>query len=605
MVVKVGSLGEKTKAEVRASATRLLELTGWLGHLYGVTLPVPDFAESSSLKQFCSGLLEPGHQEHPWWHHIRHLPLRERLTISGSLFLFRKVLPGKPPNILEWKKKMGISKPPLPDGYARHIHRTVDELFPVGWDKGWKRKVYNTTLRTTACLESCRGSGGCRGLIQEEKINRTEFCESLLSKYKRKNLSVSKVRVSNVITAGKVRTVTINSMDMAYLGPLHDLMYDHISQFPWLLRGEATPTSFKDFVRSEGEVFVSGDYESATDNLSPEGAKLILEAILRKCSRVPHFLREAAVDTLSCQTTDGFHVPGQLMGNALCFPLLCLQNYIAFKWSVARDVPVRINGDDIVFRATVKEYERWAEGVSASGLVLSRGKTMVDHRFFSLNSAFFTSGSVHVKEAPVIRSTCFFTPLEDVLSLGGRLNTLRRFSVPRRNFLQAELLRKFSSRIYHSQSSLRRGLGCRVSAAVLKKADLYLREVFYSRLDSRFDPVRRKANIGYFSESIPDGWTCVRSTAPVNQEVQRQFVRELVAAAWQPTMIGPEVPVRIISGRIAYVSPIRSRRVQRLMRLSRYAVRDLDPQLLPREKKGMKARWVRDSECPTFVKANG
>jgi hypothetical protein len=38
------------------------------------------------------------------------------------------------------------------------------------------------------------------------------------------------------------------------------LMYDHLSRFPWLLRGDAKTRKFREFVHVPGEVFVSGDY---------------------------------------------------------------------------------------------------------------------------------------------------------------------------------------------------------------------------------------------------------------------------------------------------------------------------------------------------------
>jgi hypothetical protein len=51
---------------------------------------------------------------------------------------------------------------------------------------------------------------------------------------------------------------------------------------------------------------------------------------------------------------------GHLMGNLLCFVLLCLENYCAFRWVFGPEVPVRINGDDIVFRAKEEDYKKWA-----------------------------------------------------------------------------------------------------------------------------------------------------------------------------------------------------------------------------------------------------
>jgi len=64
-------------------------------------------------------------------------------------------------------------------------------------------------------------------------------------------------------------------------------------------------------------------------------------------------------------------VGGQLMGSLLSFPLLCLQNYIAFRWVFPASVPVKINGDDIVFRSTLDQFDRWSAVVGQLGLRLS------------------------------------------------------------------------------------------------------------------------------------------------------------------------------------------------------------------------------------------
>lgn len=95
------------------------------------------------------------------------------------------------------------------------------------------------------------------------------------------------------------------------------------------------------------------------------------------------------------------------MGSLLSFPLLCLQNYIAFRFFVSEeecpDDHVRINGDDIVYRAKRHIIERWMGGVASLGLELSSGKTFLDGNFFSLNSTYFWACKGYVKALPVVR----------------------------------------------------------------------------------------------------------------------------------------------------------------------------------------------------------
>jgi hypothetical protein len=75
-------------------------------------------------------------------------------------------------------------------------------------------------------------------------------------------------------------------------------MYNHLSMFPWLLRGEAKASRFKEFGTRDGEIFVSGDYESATDNLNGNLQREILDLILSQTTSVPKGILESAPSML-------------------------------------------------------------------------------------------------------------------------------------------------------------------------------------------------------------------------------------------------------------------------------------------------------------------
>jgi len=83
---------------------------------------------------------------------------------------------------------------------------------------------------------------------------------------------------------------------------------------------------------------------------------------------------------------------GQMMGSYLSFPFLCLQNYLAFRWSlhcagVKGPVPVIINGDDILFQQPTPEFHlSWRRVVGEVGLVVEETKTSVSREYGSLNS---------------------------------------------------------------------------------------------------------------------------------------------------------------------------------------------------------------------------
>lgn len=574
------------------------ELCGWLSRLYAIELPVPPFESVKMVKQFCSGLLDPSTPPHPWRPVLAKIPLRERLSVSGSLFLFRKRLPSPRPNIRDYIKDMSVPSPDPPDGYIAFVKEQVGRLFPFGWDRRWSSYVKTTTVSTSSTLEAGRGEGGGRCMIGNGFSTREEFCDSVLQKHSSWRPRVGKARVAAVLTGGKWRRISVNSVDMTALAPVHQIVYDRLSEEEWMLRGDAKARRFASFVKKEGEIFVSGDYESATDNLNQEVSQIILGTILRNCVRIPPLIREASMDTLSCSlfaAGDSFAVPvkrGTLMGNALSFPLLCLNNYLAFKYLVPRDVPVKINGDDIVFRSTRSEFDRWSAGVEDFGLKLSLGKTMVHDRAFSLNSTFFTSSPVRVRLAPVIRSTSFFSPVEDPHSLAGRFDTIRGFDPKRRSFLGAVLLRKHRKAIWWTQRSVRNGLGIRVNDDALRSSGLWRREWFYTTLPR--EPPLPKLLDGWVLKSIPDGWARVPWWGPVNMDSQRQFYREVVETAWNPVRDeAKDTSVR--EGTIPYRDPL-DRRGMRLLGWTRFGAyrrwlfssRPYIPQGVPGKK-----RWVK------------
>jgi hypothetical protein len=196
---------------------------------------------------------------------------------------------------------------------------------------------------------------------------------------------------------------------------LHKVLYDIISKKDWLLRGDADIAKFRAFLRLGGTYFCSGDYASATDNLPISVAERILHNFFARANvaqSLPTWLPQFALRSLRTEILDSEgqshqHERGQLMGSLLSFPLLCIQNYVAFRYFVSReevpDTLVKINGDDIVFRGRLETIDRWKAGVGTLGLELSSGKTFVDRNFFSLNSTYFWALRDRVELLPVVR----------------------------------------------------------------------------------------------------------------------------------------------------------------------------------------------------------
>jgi hypothetical protein len=298
-----------------------------------------------------------------------------------------------------------------------------------------------------------------------------------------------RVRVMSVRDGCKLRVVTCASWTQAALKPLHDVVYDHLSRQDWLLRGDATKKEFSSFTAKDGEVFVSGDYESATDSISIVLYRRLLTTLSATSRVVPpsvwKLARDRSRSILEFRRKDGELVSaeqarGQLMGNFLSFPMLCLSNYLTFLWSVRRRVPVKINGDDIVFRCTREEASAWRKGVAVSGLTLSEGKTLEDTEFFSLNSTMFRGCKKGVRAVPFVRSKCLFHCPETPSAVVGQFRSLcPGLNGVQRRAVQVSFLRSWNRVVWVSQRSLIRDFGLRIPVCVLRQTRLWAREVFY------------------------------------------------------------------------------------------------------------------------------
>jgi hypothetical protein len=225
---------------------------------------------------------------------------------------------------------------------------------------------------------------------------------------------------------------------------------------------------------------------------------------------------------------------GQLMGNLTSFPLLCLVNYITFRYCVRREgVPVRINGDDIVFRALPAEVERWERGVAKGGLTLSKGKTLKDPRFFTLNSALFEGGTKKTRSVGFLRPRALWKDQrigEAILSMNSRFYSFAVGMGRERTRLAREFFVGCQSKAIHaSRRSLTRGLGLSVDQGILRSQGLWHRELFY--LEQAVEPPLPCLVKG----GVPDGFVQVSKHHIPPDTVREQealFQERLVSWAW-------------------------------------------------------------------------
>jgi hypothetical protein len=188
---------------------------------------------------------------------------------------------------------------------------------------------------------------------------------------------------------------------------------------------------------------------------------------------------------------------------------------------------------------------------------LSRGKTLVSDKFFSLNSSFFWSRPEKApRPVPVTRVSCFSKQFEDWGSLSGSFRSFTRgYHGAARVAASVFFLKKFRAKILQAGRSVVRGLGIPAHPNELALAGLWRRELWYfdsvPESEDCLPPSPSRLRWG----SVPPGWkrVPVGSVAllgevkfvkegeplpppPVSSsatdDLQRCFWSELVARTW-------------------------------------------------------------------------
>ncbi|QKI79843.1 RNA-dependent RNA polymerase [Erysiphe necator associated ourmia-like virus 13] len=314
----------------------------------------------------------------------------------------------------------GFARPArsLPSGYLAFLEKETRRLFPKGWDVGlYEESVLSCSPGLSGTVDSIRSHGGCQS---DWRGKHSEFLDGALNGYYPGGIERC-AELMVVQSAGKPRPLTKFSGETLLLKPLHTSIYDRLRRCRWLSVGDVTDASLAraGFRKEDGEVLTSGDYKSATDQLSIEAAERILGTLLSNSACVPAGLQQEALKILRPTLFHEKLAPegieprvGQMMGSFLSFPLLCLQNRFAFLWAMrsgglspaaAEKVPCLINGDDILFSSTPRVSEGWMKLVGDLGLEVERTKTSVAAEFGSLNSTLFRWAGVHLRVVPTLR----------------------------------------------------------------------------------------------------------------------------------------------------------------------------------------------------------
>jgi len=247
----------------------------------------------------------------------------------------------------------------------------------------------------------------------------------------------------------KIRTITIADGPATAAGSSFQSQWHQVMRnlTPFQLIGGKKVMDCVDRFPFDGTPFVSGDYSAATDRVNIKATELVFHELTKHMALDPELRRRLRDSLLSAQVSyEGtlnsfkkkipkqlyeelvFDLPhgfqqtnGQLMGNVLSFPILCIINLASwlishYKLKTVNDThlrtqnvltqgltrgyftrselnafPVLINGDDILFQAEPELYESWRRNLPPLGFKLSVGKNYYSDKFFTVNSELYSA----------------------------------------------------------------------------------------------------------------------------------------------------------------------------------------------------------------------
>lgn len=415
----------RTTLVVKRATTSVMALFEGLS-IPPLTLPVVENCSSlyKAVKQYLSIEVSPEPEIQMAFQSIKKLLPDACKCMRGSM-------------LSDLRTRLTRSPPQLDPAYLSHCKLVLSEIFTEGWDKSWNAKTRSFSPSLGSSVGSSRRDGGQLAALAVE--GRDAFLESLY-------LPKGELRGELLLvdSSGKPRPLTRFEHSSAALRPLHGLLYDQLSKKEWLLRGDLTTEKMWEAgFREKGGALVSGDYVSASDNLPIEVAELVLDFAWSKSKFVPAavwaYAYAAQRPNLTFEDEDHLKsefVPtlGQMMGSYLCFPLLCLQNYLAFRWachlSGEVNVPVLINGDDILFQEPKEGFfSHWLSKVKEVGLEVEQSKTSYSQTYGSLNSTLVRWGGGKLRVTRTFRMGMLRSP-DHPSNLGASFETFAKVGRP-------------------------------------------------------------------------------------------------------------------------------------------------------------------------------
>jgi len=317
----------------------------------------------------------------------------------------------------------------------RMLEIAVDELVLESHFDKYKKCASSIALPNKSYLGMSRGSGGLHDHIVGHS-NQTDFEETLtdcptgiweeiVEDYLNNPSTVEARYVGGPL---KQRGVTINHPAHFLLKGIQLCLHSGLKKNK-KLQFIGKPINDRDLpLFNEDDLLVSGDYEAAKDNFSPEATRYVWDLIEKKINgRVPEHILEIARKSLNSQIIKfpGLdpvqQTRGQLMGQLLSFPILCIINYSGWRTNSNKsESDCSINGDDILFGSDSKKikFNKWATSCKKLGMVPSLGKCYIHKKYCTMNSELFAARPIgnnkkSLRRVPFIHSGLLRMPSDD------------------------------------------------------------------------------------------------------------------------------------------------------------------------------------------------
>ncbi|QJT73670.1 RNA-dependent RNA polymerase [Botrytis cinerea ourmia-like virus 4] len=386
---------------IRKALQRAVQLTLREFKLPGLEIPSFDGTDCSQLRAQWNGYVKDCNESYRYKSEERRKVLAQLLKSGCRLFdgECRTCDPKlKGAEKEKWVEQMSVERPRnLCQGnrekWLHNLKESARELIA-----GWGRNLEECRGRDyipdqQGCLEITSIEGGTMA-VDEECFDSP----------------VNHVRLGTAKTKGKIRVVTMQGAKVKrVLRPVHNALYSYLSSFGWLVRGDVGEADFEAIIRDkrEGESFISGDYEQATNFICTDSVQAIVSVIAED----PHLSDEerkvliGSFDNVTVVSRTGDLVcvvrNGSMMGNLVSFPLLCILNKCCYD--ISRRVEAytggfeyvdrvgRFNGDDCAFCGTDSFFQIWRDTTSRYGLVVQEQKTGISDRWIELNSESYDS----------------------------------------------------------------------------------------------------------------------------------------------------------------------------------------------------------------------